>query len=44
MVAKKDTNLAAHPDLPSVPNLQVMKAMQVSSIRCTRSEVVLLKL
>lgn len=29
MVAKKDTNLAKHPEV-DVPNLHVMKALQVS--------------
>ena len=29
MVAKKDFNAPRHPDLETVPNLQVIKAMQV---------------
>ena len=28
MVTKKDYQLKAHPDLPQVPNLQVIKALQ----------------
>ena len=28
IVVKKDFNLAKHPDIPSVPNLQVIKALQ----------------
>ena len=31
MVAKKDFNAPKHPDVPSVPNLQVIKALQVSN-------------
>ena len=30
MVAKKDFNLPGHPELENVPNLHVIKAMQVS--------------
>ena len=29
LVAKKDFNLSQHPEIESVPNLQVIKAMQV---------------
>lgn len=28
MVAAKDFNLASHPDLPEIPNLEVIKSMQ----------------
>jgi small subunit ribosomal protein S10e len=30
MVAKKDFNAPKHPEIDTVPNLQVIKAMQVS--------------
>lgn len=31
MVAKKDFHAIKHPELDSIPNLQVIKAMQVSA-------------
>ena len=33
VVAKKDFNAPAHPNIKAVPNLQVIKAMQVNSFR-----------
>lgn len=33
MVAKKDFNAPKHPELDTVPNLMVIKAMQVSCVR-----------
>ena len=32
MVAKKDFNLPQHPELEGVPNLHVIKAMQVQRV------------
>lgn len=34
IVAKKDFNLMKHPELETVPNLQVIKALQVRSVIC----------
>ena len=44
MVAKKDFNAPKHSELENVPNLQVIKAMQVTSSRYFSINLIIVKL